>query len=712
MATTLNAVKFKDINSFNKNKNKANVKASFDSHKIIVFEDTARVTPNRAKVSHVHPVNNLVEVPTDEVIIYAKDFQKTLDDLKKQGIRVKKSFPQTGTIIAVMPEHTPFTNIHSSITSNRGVESAHQDHIFITQHNGTDFSYNDTWQLPALRCQEGWALIPPGPDNYVAVFDTACETAHPDLVGWLYDNYNHATNTPNVEPTAPDEGHGTSCSGIICANPTNGIDTIGVAGPRTKVTFQSIGIWLGGGQFSSSASWQVAAVNYVIQNPTCVAISMSYGGGGAVGDARDQVFAKARLYGRGGNASTSTPGLGTLCFAASGNNGQANLQFFPAYYPSVISIGATDINQNKASFSNYGTKLSMSAPGVRTPTSDLTGTAGYNLTTNPSSDTSTPNGTSFACPIAAGVAAAIAAANDTLTADQIEDIMKLTCNKIGTYDYNYDVSVPGKSFELGYGQVDLYAAVSLATSGTIPPGPIVLPDLRVVVSSATSVTVGNDLTINYTLSLNTILPTDTTFDVEIFYSSDPIYDPSDTVLATVSATIPAGSFFTQDSYTFTVPNTISGNTYFGVFADSTNVIDPEPELNNVGFYRVFVNAPVVPTGLNLAVEIQSLLVDSVTGVATVKYNFKNTGATTITNFKIRKGFDGLKNYEYTLVRTLESLDILNFEIPWTDIPDPANLFTTVYRIEILEVNGIADDDPSDNVDVILPDIAVPTIVNP
>ena len=655
MATMLNAVKFKDVNVFNKNKTKANVKASFDTHRIVVFEDTARVAPNTAKVSHVNQVDDLDRVPTDEVIIYTKNFTKAVEELKKQGISIKRSFPQTGTIIARSPEHIPFNDVHKNFMGSNHIESVHQDHIVTTRHTATDFSYNDTWQLPALRCQEGWDLIDTGnPTNYVAVFDTACETNHPDLVGWLYDNYNHATNTPNVEPTAPDEGHGTSCSGIICANPDNGIDTIGVAGPITKVTFQSIGIWAGGGRFQAADSWQVAAVNYVIQNPTCVAISMSYGGGGRVGDSRDIAFQKARTYGRGGNASTNTVGLGTLCFAASGNNGASNLEFYPAFYPSVISVGATNDQQTRAYFSNYGEKLVFSAPGQRVPTTDLTGAAGYNLTSNPTSDTSTPNGTSFACPIAAGVAGAIAAANPTLSADQIEDIMKLTCNKIGPYNYNYSASTPGKSFELGYGQVDLYAAVSLATSGTIPPGPIVLPDLRVVVSSVSSVNQGNDLTIFYTLSLNTTLSTDTTFSVKIFYSPDAVYDPSDPEIVVLSVTLPAGDFFLQDSYTFTVPNTISGNTYFGVFADSTNVIDPEPELNNVGFAKVYVVAPIIPTGLKLAVSINSLLLDSTGNSATVSYYLRNVGADTVTHFTLQKGFEGLEEPVFHLYRTIES----------------------------------------------------------
>lgn len=721
---TLNAVKFKDVKSFNKNKTKANVKTYIEHKRVIVFEDSVNVTPDRSKVSHVFRVDDIDRIPSNEAVICLQDYKKGLEEIKNKGLKIKTIHNKLGMVVIDLPEHTPFSEVRKKIGRSRVLKSVEQDYFAAHTVSAVDFTYNDTWQLPAMRAQEAWALIPPGTDTYVAVFDIACQATHPDLVGQTFDNYNHWTNTPNVEPTFPTDpaiSHGTPCSGIICANPTNGIDTIGAAGPRTKVTFQGIGAPAGGGSFYTSNAVQVAAIEYVMANPLCAAISMSYGCGQcscttiSPTDIRQTALERARIYGRGGDFSTSTPGLGILAFAASGNDGTLNCGTLPANYPIVVSVGATNIDGSRALFSNYGPKIDFSAPGVRVPCTDITGSGGYNLTLNgtayPNSDTCTPNGTSFACPLAAGVAGAIAAANPSLTADQILDIMKLTCNKTGPYDYNYNISTPEKSLELGYGQVDLYAAVSLATGGTIPPGPIVLPDLRVVINSPTTIDQGADMTISYTLSLNTVAQTDINFDVKVFYSLDGTYDPADPEIVTKPETITQGTFFKQGNYTFTVPNTLSGDVWFGVFADSTNVIDPEPELNNVGIRKTFVSGPVVPVGLNLAVEIDSLIIDSVTGIAHVKYRFTNTGATTVTNFKIRKGFDGLKKYEYLLYRTIESEDRIEFDIPWTDVPDPNDLFTTPYRIEILAVNGIADDVPGDDVAVTLPDIGVPSVIN-
>jgi hypothetical protein len=53
----INAVKFKDRKSFDKNKTKPNVKAVFDAFGIVVFEDAEHVTPDAAKVSQVNEVD-------------------------------------------------------------------------------------------------------------------------------------------------------------------------------------------------------------------------------------------------------------------------------------------------------------------------------------------------------------------------------------------------------------------------------------------------------------------------------------------------------------------------------------------------------------------------------------------------------------------------------------------------------------------------------
>ncbi|MCP4633090.1 MAG: T9SS type A sorting domain-containing protein, partial [candidate division Zixibacteria bacterium] len=98
---------------------------------------------------------------------------------------------------------------------------------------------------------------------------------------------------------------------------------------------------------------------------------------------------------------------------------------------------------------NYGDSLEISAPGVFMYTTDRQGTPGYS--TGDYYDSF--NGTSSACPTAAGVAALVRSANRDLTNAQARVILRTTCDQVGGYVYS------PKSYELGYGRVNAHRAV-------------------------------------------------------------------------------------------------------------------------------------------------------------------------------------------------------------------------------------------------------------
>ena len=159
--------------------------------------------------------------------------------------------------------------------------------------------------------------------------------------------------------------------GLIVANPTNNLNTIGVAGPYTKATFVNLAVMNNPTSFITTTSQKVAAVNHAISIPNCVAISMSFGGGN-LEQAFEDALIEAQQIGRGGR--------GIVCCASSGNNGSFNNIQYPAYYSGVCSIGALEFNNfdyRKASYSNYGVELFAAAPGSSTPATDRTGPAGY-----------------------------------------------------------------------------------------------------------------------------------------------------------------------------------------------------------------------------------------------------------------------------------------------------------------------------------------------
>ena len=117
--------------------------------------------------------------------------------------------------------------------------------------------------------------------------------------------------------------------------------------------------------------------------------------------------------------------------------------------------------------SNYGPTLDVMAPGIKIPTTDRTGVAGYNT----SGDYHlTFNGSSSACPQVAGVAALILSVNPNLTALQVRNIIEKNCEKVGAYSYATTSGRPNGTWhqEMGYGLVNARKAV-LAANAIDPP---------------------------------------------------------------------------------------------------------------------------------------------------------------------------------------------------------------------------------------------------
>ena len=104
--------------------------------------------------------------------------------------------------------------------------------------------------------------------------------------------------------------------------------------------------------------------------------------------------------------------------------------------------------------SNYGGGLDFLAPGTRIYTTDISGTAGYSTTNY----TTTFNGTSSACPFAAGIAALLRSEDPSLTNAEIRTIMQTSCTDLGAAGYDDDT---------GYGRLDAYQALMEAGGSVV-----------------------------------------------------------------------------------------------------------------------------------------------------------------------------------------------------------------------------------------------------
>ncbi|KPC73751.1 thermitase, partial [Thermoactinomyces vulgaris] len=196
-------------------------------------------------------------------------------------------------------------------------------------------------------------------------------------------------------------GHGTHCAGIAAAVTNN---STGIAGTAPKASILAVRVL----NNSGSGTWTAVAngITYAADQGADV-ISLSLGGtvgNSGLQQAVDYAWSK-----------------GSVVVAAAGNAG-TTAPNYPAYYSNAIAVASTDQNDNKSSFSTYGSWVDVAAPGSSI------------YSTYPTSTYSSLSGTSMATPHVAGVAGLLAAQGRS--ASNIRAAIENTADKIsgtGTY---------------------------------------------------------------------------------------------------------------------------------------------------------------------------------------------------------------------------------------------------------------------------------------
>ncbi len=284
--------------------------------------------------------------------------------------------------------------------------------------------------LRSVGAPRAWDWTRGRPEVVVAILDTGIDLEHPDLRARLVPGISFVPGTFSPQD---DHGHGTHVGGIVAAEPVTPDGALGVA-PGCRLMPVKVLDAQGAGTTSRICQGIVWAVDHGAR-----VLNLSLGGAGG-GKSLEAAVAYAISR-------------GVVVVAAMGNEG-ANVQEYPAGYPGVIAVGATDDEGRIASFSNVGRWISVSAPG-----SDVYSTLPMRSFTLLSEDPGAApghgvlSGTSMATPFVSGVAALVLSAQPALSPDAVRARLERTAQ---------DLATPGFDTMTGFGLVQADLALGLS----------------------------------------------------------------------------------------------------------------------------------------------------------------------------------------------------------------------------------------------------------
>ncbi|MEZ5578999.1 MAG: S8 family serine peptidase [Candidatus Competibacteraceae bacterium] len=354
------------------------------------------------------------------------------------------------------------------------VADAGPNYIRRAQFVPNDPLYRFQWHYPQINLPQAWDLTT-GTDAIVAVIDTGVVLSHPDLQGQWVAGYDFISNPSNAgdgdgidaNPDDPGDGtdpgggssfHGTHIAGTVAAATNNSVGVAGVAFGAKVMPLRALGRF-GGTDYDIEQAVRYAAGlpndSGTVPPRRADVINLSVGGPG-FSTATQAVYDQARA-------------AGVVIVAAVGNEGSST-PFYPAAFPSVLGVGAVDIDKARAPYSNFGTAVSVVAPGGNTAR-DVNGdgkpdgvlsTAASDSGGTLVNDYAIWQGTSMATPHVAGVLALMKSVAPNLTPQDIDTL--LTSGAL-----TEDLGTPGRDDQFGDGLINAYKAVVVAADSAGRP---------------------------------------------------------------------------------------------------------------------------------------------------------------------------------------------------------------------------------------------------
>lgn len=351
------------------------------------------------------------------------------------GAAVIEEFPDLDWQRVRLSAKTSVDKMISLYKSSAAVESVQPNYYYHLLNTTNDTRLSELYGLQKISAPAAWDLSTGSQATVVANIDTGIAYNHEDLApnmwhnpgeipdngvdddnnGFVDDYYGYDFFYNDSNPTDDAGGHGTHTSGTIGAVGNN---SLGVVGVNWNVRLMAIKIYSPNNSDTTSAQL-INAYNYVrmmkLRGVNIRVTNNSYGGCGeacgydqATKDAIDAL----------GNA-------GVLQVFAAGNSG-VNVEttpFYPASYtsPSILTVAASNSDDNRAVFSNFGVvSTDLAAPGVEILSTSNSSGSSYDVR----------SGTSMATPHVTGAAALLASYNPNLSAASLKATLMNTVDAL------------------------------------------------------------------------------------------------------------------------------------------------------------------------------------------------------------------------------------------------------------------------------------------
>ena len=365
----------------------------------------------------------------DQLLVKRREGASPADARKAfatHGAREEAEIAQIRVHVLRLPEQA-IERVRAALLKSGEFEFVERDGVAASQAMPVDPYLPSQWHLYKIDMPGAWLTTMGSANVPIAILDGGVDQNHPDLAAKVVPGYNFVSLNSDTSDLT---GHGTKVAGAAAAAIDNNIGIASVAGlnPIMPVVVMNASSYASYSNIAKGITYAadrgVRIINISITGTTASSTLQS-----AVNYAWNK---KSTVFAAAGNSNSTSPGYPEAC-------------------DKVIGVGATDGNDLRASYSNYGAWIDVVAPGSGIYTTFRGGTYGN------------ASGTSFASPITAAVGALMLSIRPDLTPDQLTSLLRSSSTDLGS---------AGFDSTFGAGRVDANRALQAAQQAAAPVEPV------------------------------------------------------------------------------------------------------------------------------------------------------------------------------------------------------------------------------------------------